>query len=114
MSTGLLNITGPIYLLNDNSISLTGDTGITLDNDLVPNAGSCDLIMQSTGIVTTQDLGSSSYPLNDVSLTGSSIELQGTITAQSLTINGTTCSSGSCSSGTYTTCPPTSSEKRSR
>ena len=27
MSTGLLNITGPIYLLNDNSISLTGDTG---------------------------------------------------------------------------------------
>ena len=114
MSTGFLNITGPIYLLNDNSISLTGDTGITLDNSLVPNAGLCDLIMQSTAVIKTQDLGSSSYSLREVSLTGSSIELQGTITAQSLTINGTTCSSGSCSSGTYTTCPEVSSKKQSR
>ncbi|MBX9923012.1 MAG: filamentous hemagglutinin N-terminal domain-containing protein [Rhabdochlamydiaceae bacterium] len=113
-STGLLNITGPIYLLNDESISLTGDAGIALDNDLVPNAGSCDLIMQSTGIVTTQNLGSSSYPLNDVFLTASSIQLQGTITAKSLEINCETCSSGICPPGTYTTCPSLSSEKQSR
>ena len=113
-SAASLKITGPIYLLNDSSISLRGDTDITLDNSLVPNAGLCDLIMQSTAVIKTQDLGSSSYSLREVSLTGSSIELQGTITAQSLTINGTTCSSGSCSSGTYTTCPSVSSEKQSR
>ncbi|MBX9923013.1 MAG: filamentous hemagglutinin N-terminal domain-containing protein [Rhabdochlamydiaceae bacterium] len=114
ISTGLLNVTGPIYLLNDNSISLTADTGITLDNSLVPNAGLCDLIMQSTGVIKTQDLGNSSYPLNDVSLTASSIQLQGTITAKSLEINCETCASGNCPPGTYTTCPSVSSEKQSR
>ncbi|MBX9923011.1 MAG: filamentous hemagglutinin N-terminal domain-containing protein [Rhabdochlamydiaceae bacterium] len=113
-SNAFLSISGPIYLLNDNSISLTGDTGITLDNNLVPNAGLCDLIMQSIAVVKTQDLGNSSYPLNDVSLTVASIELQGTITANSLEINCETCASGNCPPGIYSSCPESNSQKQSR
>ena len=47
--------------------------------------------MQSTGTVHVKDLGNSSYPLDEVSLTGSFVDLQGTITANSLEINGKTC-----------------------
>ena len=114
MSTASLKITGPVYLLNDSSISLRGDTDISLDNSLIPNAGLCDLLMQSTGTVHVKDLGNSTYPLDEVSLTGSSIDLQGTITAKSLEINCESCSSGICPPGTYTTCPAVSSEKQSR
>ena len=88
-------ISGPITIFAP--ITLRGDTGITLDEDLSPNAGSVDLtLLASNGTISVKNLGTDIGALNNISIISTGpIEPGKLICDWGIDLRGTTITLGS-------------------
>ena len=94
-SSASVAISGPVMLFV--SSTLRGDTGITLDQDLSPNAGSVDLSLKaSNGTISVKNLGTDTSPLNNISIVSAGpIEPGNVICNGGVELSGTTITLGS-------------------